>query len=172
MKWAQWQGISQVLKELSLYLESTSSTISHFEECNWSIQQNRAWERLFCFKASTTFSPSVRKQLSQQQLVACCDWSKFARLWLHWHSSQIKAGYFRCSQSNECQQASRESPVALHWYTLLLLPTQITQTREKQRAARKRNEILNKQRNMSSWIIPKGNDIIICFRFQPQTTDK
>lgn len=38
MKWAQWQGISQVLKELSLYLESTSSTISHFEECNWSIQ--------------------------------------------------------------------------------------------------------------------------------------
>lgn len=38
MKWAQWQGISQVLKGLSLYLESTSSTISHFEECNWSIQ--------------------------------------------------------------------------------------------------------------------------------------
>lgn len=72
-----------------------------FEECSWSIQQNCAWEALYCFKDSTTSFPNVIKQLSQQHFVSCCDWSKFASFLLYWLSSEIKAGYSCCLQSNK-----------------------------------------------------------------------
>lgn len=62
-----------------------------------------------------------------------------------------------------------ESPVALKWECSAT--SRHTDNRDKRKSSRSK-EKGKKKKNLSSWIVPKGNEITICFRFQPQTTDK